>query len=160
MNEIRTIKIVRDLIDLKDRDATLFRKRIVLAENDISDGAALNVDVLDGNEINIGIITLPSFYIDFDKRGQENGKFKSASQDVLNLLDDVRESVISGIIVDLRSNRGGSLDEAVKLAGLFIDRGPIVQVKYASGRKKVLADTDNSTYSVVPVLPSNLISSY
>ncbi len=151
-NEVRIIEIVRDIIDLKDREAKLLKKRVILTDADVIDDATINLNLVDGEDVDIGIITLPSFYTDFDKRGEGDGKFRSASHDVLDLLSEVNANEISGVIVDLRSNRGGSLDEAVKLAGLFIDKGPIVQVKYANGRKKILDDTDDITYYDGPLI--------
>ena len=151
-NNVRTIEIIRDIIDLKDREATLFKKHVVPEDDDVFSNTEMNVNLLDGQGIDIGIIMLPSFYTDFDNRDLGVGEFRSASQDVLNLLKDADADAVSGVIVDLRSNRGGSLDEAVRLAGLFINKGPVVQVKYANGRKKILADKDDKSYYDGPLI--------
>jgi carboxyl-terminal processing protease len=85
----------------------------------------------------IGVIHIPSFYRDFSgaQAGKEN--FRSTSRDVLEVLQDFQEQGgVDGIVIDLRSNGGGALSEAIDVSGLFVGRGPIVQVKDSAGRVK------------------------
>ncbi|TVP80169.1 MAG: hypothetical protein EA353_04635 [Puniceicoccaceae bacterium] len=93
-----------------------------------------------GDIIPVGVIELPSFYGNIGA----GGTLSSTSEDVTELLNKLRESGAEGIILDLRMNGGGLLSEAVRVAGLFIPVGPIVQVRDSSGRRDVLADRDPS----------------
>jgi carboxyl-terminal processing protease len=102
--------------------------------------------------LRMGVIDLPSFYAPFDlgsnKRTEHNSKDGAApsttSVDVALLLKKLKEENVSGVILDLRRNGGGSLDEAIKLTGLFIKEGPVVQVVNSDGRKEVQEDNDAS----------------
>jgi carboxyl-terminal processing protease len=82
----------------------------------------------------IGVISLPTFYQDFEARRRGDGDFRSATRDVERLLGELRRDKVDGVVIDLRNNGGGSLAEATDLTGLFIDRGPVVQVRSAGGR--------------------------
>ena len=86
-----------------------------------------------------GFITLPSFYIDFNDYGQRN-----AASDIKKEIIKLKNENVSGIIMDLRGNGGGSLKTAVDITGFFIEQGPVVQVKSIGGRKEVLKDQDSS----------------
>ncbi len=77
----------------------------------------------------IGIIELPSFYVDFSQRDSHPDAYKSSSRDVERILQKFNSQNVEGVLLDLRDNGGGGLDEAVSLSGLFLDRGPIVRVK-------------------------------
>lgn len=81
----------------------------------------------DGKPYRIGVIDLPSFYS--AGPGKQSGAIKSASEDVRRILGDFRTAGVDGVILDMRNNPGGFLEEAIALAGLFIDKGPVVQVK-------------------------------
>jgi carboxyl-terminal processing protease len=89
----------------------------------------------------VGVITLPTFYQDFEARRRNEPDYPSASRDVARLLAELREENVEGVLLDLRNNGGGSLPEAVELTGLFIDRGPVVQVRDSSGRLMIERDT-------------------
>jgi carboxyl-terminal processing protease len=93
----------------------------------------------------IGVITLPTFYQDFEGRRRDEPDYRSASRDVARLLAELREAGVEGLLLDLRNNGGGSLPEAVELTGLFIDRGPVVQVKDSTGRLMIERDTKGGT---------------
>jgi carboxyl-terminal processing protease len=93
-------------------------------------------------ERRIGIIRLPGFYQDFDARRRGDKNFASATRDVARLLADLRAQKVDGVVLDLRGNGGGSLNEAIELTGLFIDKGPVVQVREAGGRVSVQYDQD------------------
>ena len=90
----------------------------------------------------IGVIDVPTFYSDFAAQARGDKDYKSTTRDVRKLLKKLKTENIDGIIVDLRGNGGGSLSEALELTGLFIDSGPIVQTKDASGRIEINDDPD------------------
>ncbi|KQZ57130.1 peptidase S41 [Lysobacter sp. Root559] len=91
----------------------------------------------------IGVIKLPGFYQDFEGRRKNSTDYASATRDVSKLLTKLRADKIDGVVLDLRYNGGGSLDEAIELTGLFIDRGPVVQVRQSGGRIEVNGDDDS-----------------
>jgi carboxyl-terminal processing protease len=88
----------------------------------------------------IGVITLPAFYQDFDARRRDEPDYRSATRDVRRLLAELKAKDVDGVVVDLRNNGGGSLSEAIELTGLFIETGPVVQVRSAGGDVKVESD--------------------
>ena len=88
----------------------------------------------------IGVIKLPGFYQDFDARRRGDENYASATRDIARLLAQFRAQKMDGVVLDLRNNGGGSLSEAVELTGLFIDQGPVVQVRESSGRVSVEED--------------------
>ena len=115
-----TIAIVRDKVKLEQQAA---QKRVI--------------DV-DGRRI--GVVELPTFYLDFEARRRGDKDARSATADVARLLRELRAEKVDGVVVDLRDNGGGSLLEAVELTGLFIDTGPVVQVRETGGRVSVESD--------------------
>ncbi len=98
--------------------------------------------VLDADGKKFGYINIPSFYRDFEK--SRYGEGRNSTQDTRDAIVALRNQGIEGIILDLRNNGGGSLVDAVDITGLFIDEGPIVQVKNSQGMKRVLADDDET----------------
>ncbi|WP_256646127.1 carboxy terminal-processing peptidase [Thermomonas paludicola] len=90
----------------------------------------------------IGVIKLPGFYQDFDARRRNDPNYASATRDVARMLVEFRAQKLDGVVLDLRGNGGGSLSEAVELTGLFIDKGPVVQVRESGGRVNVQYDQD------------------
>ena len=88
----------------------------------------------------IGVIELPAFYQDFEGRRSRDGDYASATRDVARILEKFRADGLDGVVLDLRNNGGGSLNEAVELTGLFIDTGPVVQVRESGGRVSVESD--------------------
>src|SRR2546421_6672508 len=119
----KTVELVRDEIKLKDQEA---RADIIIKKNE------------NGEPVKLGWITLPSFYADMDRQ------HKSTTKDVLQLLKRLKKENISGLIVDLRRNGGGSLEEAISLTGLFLKSGPVVQTKGSNGNIVVSSDPDPS----------------
>ncbi len=95
-------------------------------------------------DIKIGVITLPSFYMDFEGRQNKEKNFKSSSADMLREIEAVKKGGASAIVLDLRNDGGGSLDEAVTISGLFIKNGPVVQIRDGDGSNKILEDKDPS----------------
>ena len=99
----------------------------------------------DGRELKVAVINVPGFYSDYDaaRAGDEN--YRSTTNDVRRLLEEARKEKIDGLVLDLRANGGGFLPEAQSLTGLFIDKGPVVQVAFANGEKEVLDNTVKGT---------------
>ena len=125
----RALSLVRDRIDLDDQSAS---RRIV--ETRASDGSSARV----------GVIDIPSFYLDIAGRTAGREDYRSTSRDVRRLIGEMRAEDIDALVVDLRDNQGGALDEALLVAGLFIETGPIVQIRRSSGRAQVKWDKDPS----------------
>lgn len=112
------------------KNITLIRQEVKLKDSEASGKIHKVKDEKTGKEKRVAVITLPSFYIDFEAAFRGDREFKSSTRDVLKLLGEFsRKGDIDGLIIDLRSNGGGSLMEAVTLTGLFIPQGPIVQVR-------------------------------
>jgi len=88
----------------------------------------------DGTVFRIGVINLPSFYMDMEGRRSGKEDYKSAVRDVRKLLEELKAKKVDMVVMDLRFNGGGSLPESVEMTGLFIDQGPVVQVKGPDGR--------------------------
>ncbi|WP_373510656.1 carboxy terminal-processing peptidase [Thiocapsa sp.] len=123
---VREVAIVRNEIKLEDQAA----KGIVLDNMSNAPG------------IRIGVIEIPAFYRDFQAEGSGDQNFRSTTRDVRQLIDDLVLKGVDGIVIDLRGNGGGSLAEATSLTGLFIDTGPVVQVKDAFGKIEVETDPE------------------
>jgi carboxyl-terminal processing protease len=92
--------------------------------------------------VKVGVIDLPVFYLDFTGRAKNLPDYRSSTRDVRKLIAEMKAEGIEGLIIDLRNNGGGSLLEATTLTGLFIDEGPVVQVRNSSGRISTEEDTD------------------
>ena len=90
----------------------------------------------------IGVITVPTFYLDFEARSEGDRNYRSTTRDVRKLIHELASDQVEGILIDLRGNGGGSLSEATELTGLFIETGPIVQVRNADGRIQTEKDKD------------------
>ena len=119
------IAIIRDKIILKDGEA----------QSNIFNYPLKEENKLQNNINRIGIIKLPSFYVDFNDRRKNPKNFKSASRDVKSHLTKFIEENVDGVILDLRNNGGGGLDEAINMAGLFIGQSPVVVVRQSGGRR-------------------------
>ncbi|MFG0334049.1 MAG: carboxy terminal-processing peptidase, partial [Maioricimonas sp. JB049] len=120
----------------------LTRQKIELKESEVKGEVLETTDRL-GREGRVGIVHIPSFYRDF--AGAQSGirDFKSAAADVADVLESFSEQGgVDAIVIDLRNNGGGALSEAIEISGLFIDQGPVVQVKEPSGRVRSLEDED------------------
>jgi carboxyl-terminal processing protease len=117
----KNVELVRDEIKLKDQEA---RADIIIKKDE------------NGNPVKLGWLTLPSFYADMDRHS------KSTTRDVLALLKRLKKENIAGLVVDLRRNGGGSLEESISLTGLFLKSGPIVQTKGSNGNIVISSDPD------------------
>ena len=111
------------------------------AKVDLVEQAARKTIIQEGGK-KIGVITIPSFYLDFEGQQQNTGNYASTSRDVNRILSELNAEHVNGIIIDVRNNGGGSLDESVKVTGLFIPSGPVVQISSAKGQNTVLNDDD------------------
>jgi len=121
-----TITIVRDKVRLSDRAAK-------------SDTLQIEID---GEPHVFGVIDIPDFYLDYEAMRRGDVDYASTSGDVRKLIRQLEGAGIEGLIIDLRNNGGGFLSEAINLTGLFIPRGPVVQVKDTRDRIKVETDND------------------
>ncbi|MFK8030407.1 MAG: carboxy terminal-processing peptidase [Gammaproteobacteria bacterium] len=101
--------------------------------------------------VKLGVITVPSFYQNFQARMNGDKDYTSVTRDVRRLLEELKTEDVQGVIMDLRGNGGGQLNEAVDLTGLFIDHGPIVQLREHSGRIKVYKDNNRGVVWDGPV---------
>lgn len=122
-SESKIISIVRDEVKLEEQSA---KKEIL----EIKDGKKTH---------KIGVIDIPTFYIDFQGRMENKPDYTSTTRDVLKLVQELKKENIEGLVIDLRNNGGGSLEEAINLTGLFIGSGPVVQVRNANGQVEVLS---------------------
>ncbi|MBI2949534.1 MAG: carboxy terminal-processing peptidase, partial [Verrucomicrobia bacterium] len=127
----KVVSLIRDEIKLEDQEA---KAKII------------DFPATTGKPIRVGVIDLPSFYAAMDLTGkkEDDGPRKSTTRDVALLLRKLTSENVDGIILDLRRNGGGSLEEAINLTGLFIKEGPVVQVKDHDGEKHVDSDKDES----------------
>ena len=98
-----------------------------------------------GKTRKVGVIRIPTFYVDFKAIQQGNPNYRSSTKDVRRLIKELEEESVEALIIDLRNNGGGSLQEADSLTGLFINSGPTVQVKSSTRRNSVYQDTDDKT---------------
>ncbi len=136
--ETKIVKITRAKIELKDQEA----RGVIFEEGKKSDGTPFK----------LGVINLPSFYMDMEAAREDVKDFKSSTRDVKRLLDDFKAKGVDVVMLDLRQNGGGSLTEAINLTGLFIDAGPVVQVKDPSGRVQQYDDLDSGMYWKGPLV--------
>jgi len=113
-----TIAIIRDTVKLEDKSA---QSKILEIEQK-------------GQTYKLGVIDIPAFYLDFEAYRARDPDFKSTTRDVARLVTELTDQHVDGIVLDLRNNGGGSLFEATKLTDLFIDRGPVVQIKDSNRR--------------------------
>lgn len=118
----KTLSLTRDTIELNAERAS----------------AKTQLVKSDGHAYRIGIITIPSFYVNFQAEGDGDKQYTSVSRDVRTLLEALKKQNVSGILLDLRNNGGGSLQEALALSGLFVHDGPVVQVQERNGNTHVL----------------------
>lgn len=127
----KTIDITRARIELKDKEA----------QSDVIEVGKKS----GGSPYKIGVIDLPSFYMDMDASRRLSSNYRSTTRDVRRILDDFKAEGVDAVVFDLRRNGGGSLPEAISLTSLFIDDGPIVQVKGPDGEVRVYADDQPGT---------------
>ncbi|MCX7394522.1 MAG: carboxy terminal-processing peptidase [Planctomycetales bacterium] len=138
----------------------LTRQTIELKSQEVKGEIIQSNERISGTKQRVGIINIPSFYRDFGGAQQGKDDFKSTARDVRKVLEDFRDQGgVDCVIVDLRMNGGGALSEAIEVSGLFIDRGPVVQIKESNGRTKSHDDDEGgSDYSGPLVVLCNRLS--
>lgn len=135
--------LVRDKIALEDQAA---KKKVINYQS----GA---------KNMKLGVITLPSFYMDYDAYQKGDPNYTSTTRDVRKLIGELQKEGIDGLVMDLRNNGGGSLSEAIDLTGLFIKDGPVVQVRNSANKVEVLKDDEsNITYGGPMIVLTNRFS--
>jgi carboxyl-terminal processing protease len=150
VDKIRGKKGTEVVLTVQPADATdsSVRKQITIARDKVklnsarARGAVFDLPDADGTIQPFGVITLPAFYGPADE-GDTDGEKTTASRDVARLVGQLTAQGVKGIVLDLRRNGGGFLTEAIELAGLFINRGPVVQVKNYNGEIQVDSDRDS-----------------
>lgn len=130
ITQTKIIKIVRDKVKLEEQSAQ--KDIIEITRN--------------GQTHKIGVINIPTFYMDFEAFRKRDPNYKSTSRDVKNLIAELQTEGIDGLVVDLRNNGGGSLFEARELTGLFIRQGPTVQVRDIDQNVQVHTNSDSNVY--------------
>jgi carboxyl-terminal processing protease len=120
----QVITLVRDKVKLEEQAA---KKEVLTIERN-------------GENVKIGVINVPSFYQDFDARNRGEKDYVSTTRDVRRLIGELKREGIEGLVLDLRGNGGGHLSEATGLTGLFIESGPVVQLRNNNGQIEVLDD--------------------
>ena len=121
---------------------SIVREKIVLQDQSVK--KEIKTIQSNGKEIKIGIIDIPAFYADFKAYQAGDLNYKSTTRDVKLIIDSLKAAKVEAIVVDLRSNGGGSLMEAIDLTGLFLKQGPVVQVRDTKNKIEVGEDDDPS----------------
>ncbi|EHA16255.1 carboxy terminal-processing peptidase [Halomonas sp. HAL1] len=129
MTRSQIVEITRDTVSLEDQAAS---SEIIEVERN-------------GEPHRLGVINVPTFYVDFDAWQAGEEEYRSTTRDVAKEVEHLKEEGVEGIVLDLRNNGGGALQEANSLIGLFIDRGPTVQVRDAQGRIQLYGDSEAGT---------------
>jgi carboxyl-terminal processing protease len=125
-HQTKIVEIMRNTVKLEEQSA---KKQIIELEHK-------------GRAFKVGVINIPAFYLDFKALQSGDQNYKSTTRDVKRLLEELAESKVDGLIIDLRDNSGGSLQEVNTLTGLFIKEGPVVQVRSSNRNVDVLWDKD------------------
>jgi carboxyl-terminal processing protease len=135
-SETRIVSLIRDTVKLEDRAA---QKKM------------LELDV-EGKARKFGVISIPTFYADYQGKQTGNSDYKSTTKDVMQHIEELKTQGMEGLIIDLRNNGGGFLEEANSLVGLFIESGPTVQVRYANGKIDEIRDTRRGVFYEGPLV--------
>jgi carboxyl-terminal processing protease len=134
---------VRPVENPKDRQIyDIVRQEIKLTESEARSEVIDWGQKPNGQPYKVGVISLPSFYMDMDAARKGDPNYKSTTRDVRRLLKQFNADGVDAVMIDLRFNGGGSLTEAVNMTGLFIDKGPVVQVKGHDGRSQPFVDPE------------------
>jgi carboxyl-terminal processing protease len=131
----KVIEITREEVKLKESEAK---------------GEVIDSVNPEGKQVKIGWLTVPSFYAEMDKHGE--GDAKSTTKDVRRIIERMKKEGIEGLVIDLRRDGGGSLEEAINLTGLFVGSGPVVQAKDANGKVTVAKDEEGQPFYTGPVI--------
>jgi carboxyl-terminal processing protease len=131
----KTVSITREAVKLEEQAA---KKSILNLKED-------------GRDYKLGVIEIPAFYLDFKAFRAGDPNYKSTTRDVRKLLTELQAEKVDGVVIDLRNNGGGSLQEATELTSLFIEKGPTVLVRNADGRVDVLEDENPGAFYKGPM---------
>lgn len=131
----RIVQIERNAVQLEDQAAS---KKVIET-------------TINGEARRIGVIEIPTFYLDFEGQRSNSKDYRSTTRDVARLIDELQEENINGLVIDLRNNGGGALQEANDLVGLFISRGPTVQIRDANGKVNILGDSSGKIHYSGPL---------
>lgn len=131
----KVVSLTREAVKLEDQAA---KKSVLTLDHD-------------GRSYKLGVIEVPAFYLDFKAYRSGDPNYKSTTRDVRKLLAQLKQEKVDGVVIDLRNNGGGSLQEATELTGLFIDKGPTVLVRNSDGRVDVLADEESGAFYKGPM---------
>ena len=143
----------------KRRVIAITREQVKLKESEAK-GEVIDAKDADGKTIRLGWLTVPSFYADMEgkakglasnEKGSDDGP-KSTTRDVRRILDRMKKEGIEGLVINLRNDGGGSLEEAINLTGLFVGPGPVVQAKDANGRVSIARDEEKEPFYTGPVV--------
>src|SRR5690606_37375165 len=135
-DKVKTVTLVRNEIKLEEQAA---QSKVIELPND-------------GKTRRIGVIKLPTFYMDFAAADAGSKDYRSTTRDVRRLLEQLQKDGIDGLVIDLRGNGGGSLREATELTGLFVRGGPVVQVRRHDGTVEVIQDYDRAVVYSGPLV--------
>ena len=138
---VRLQVIAPNAVDSDARIVQITRNKVMLEEQ-AAQKKILEYEI-GGRERKIGVIDVPSFYADLRASGRRDGSYKTTTRDVSRLIAELKQEGVEGIVMDLRNNGGGSLEEAKTLTGLFIESGPVVQVRNQGRRAQPWPDTDS-----------------
>ncbi|MCA9013265.1 MAG: carboxy terminal-processing peptidase, partial [Planctomycetaceae bacterium] len=127
------------------------RQTVKLTEQEVKGKIINSSEWINGRPARIGILNIPSFYRDFNEASR-GGDFKSTSRDVKKVLEQFRQQDVDALIVDLRWNGGGALSEAIEVSGLFIPKGPVVQVREPDNAVTPYIDEDPDMYWRKPMV--------
>ncbi len=128
-----------------------FVREKVKLEDQAAKKKTINYSV-NGRNLKLGVISLPSFYMDFEAYQKGDPNYRSTTRDVKKLIQELQTEGVAGIVMDLRNNGGGSLSEAIDLTGLFIKDGPVVQVKNSGDRVEIGVDQDKQISYAGPLV--------
>ncbi|MCY1497379.1 Tail-specific protease [compost metagenome] len=131
----KIVTIIREAVKLEDQAA---KKSVITIDHE-------------GRSYKLGVIDVPAFYLDFKAYRSGDPNYKSTTRDVKKLIGELQKEKVDGIVIDLRNNGGGSLQEATELTGLFIDQGPTVLVRNSDGRVDVLNDDEGKAFYTGPM---------
>lgn len=140
-----------------DTVATGEHKQISIERNEVKlEEQAAQSEVLeiyhDEQLKKVGVITVPTFYLDYEAQMRGDKDYRSTTKDVARLLGELEAENVAGVVIDLQGNGGGYLEEAKSLIGLFVERGPVVQIKHANGKIKSQNNYPNPVWYSKPMV--------
>lgn len=146
-SQTKVIEITRDKVAITSQDAQAHLFSVPPPSGPAAGAVPTRTDPL-----SIGVINVPSFYLDSDAKEAGQPDFNSTTHDVRDLIGQLSKQGLDVLVIDLRENGGGSLSEAVDLTGLFIDHGPVVQIKDQAGKMEAMADEDQGVAWAGPLV--------